>query len=61
MTTAATIAMRERLERLRQELDREKLIAETRELARSIRQRLGKPFLDLDPDEMLYDEKGLPK
>jgi len=61
MTTAAIIAMRERLERIRKERDRETFIAESMAIAHDIAKRLGKRFSDLDPDKMLYDEKGLPK
>ena len=61
MTTAATIAMRERLERLRKDRELDERIAHTMAIASRMRKRLGKAFLDGNPDEMHYDEKGLIK
>ena len=60
LTDAVTMALRERLERtLAKPLTREEKIAFVRE----IQDRIAKlPVLDpRDPDDMLYDEDGLPK
>jgi antitoxin VapB len=61
MSTAVTIAVRERLERIRKERNRETFIAEAMEIARDCARRMGKPGRALDVDELLYDERGLPK
>lgn len=57
MTTAVTIAVQERLERLRGDFD----IEEVRELVREIRDALTPGSLDIDHGELLYDKDGLPK
>jgi antitoxin VapB len=57
MTAAVTIAVSERLERLRGNFD----VEEIRELAREIREALSPGALDVDHGELLYDEDGLPK
>lgn len=59
VTEAVTVALRERLERARQTRSRnglaKRLLAIAEEASRL-------PVLDpRDPDEMLYDEDGLPK
>ena len=60
LTDAVTMALRERLERtLAKPLTREEKIAFVREIQDRIAQL---PVLDpRDPDDMLYDEDGLPK
>ena len=61
MSAAVTIAVRERLERLRQERDKDKFLAKIMEIARDCARHLkGSAMLD-NPDEFLYDENGLPK
>ncbi len=60
LTTAVTIAVRERLERLRglPNADRyERLMA----IAKDAAPRFKEPWLSVDHGELLYDEKGLPK
>jgi antitoxin VapB len=60
MTAAVTIAVRERLDRLREEQKgdlAERLLAIGRECAKL----LGEDFRKLDYNDMLYDEKGLPR
>jgi antitoxin VapB len=57
MTAAVTEAVRERLERLRADFAPGEIL----EIAREIRARLPPGYLDLDHDELLYDENGLPK
>lgn len=60
MTEAVTIALRERLERL---LHAAKPALAERILAigRDSAARMEEPLKSLDVDELLYDEKGLPK
>jgi antitoxin VapB len=57
MTAAVTEAVRERLERLRADFAPGEIL----EIAREIRARLPPGYLDLDHDDFLYDENGLPK
>ena len=57
MTTAVTIAVQERLERLRGDFDAE----EVRQLAREIREALPPGALDVDHGALLYDDDGLPR
>lgn len=62
MTAAVTMAIRERLERVRAErgeggIDMERAMA----LLAVMRSRMPPGYLDQDFDELLYDEKGAPK
>jgi antitoxin VapB len=60
MTGAVTVAVRERLERIRQEKKgslAERIMAIGRDCAR----RIGPEYRALDHDALLYDEKGLPR
>jgi antitoxin VapB len=60
MTTAVTIAVRERLDRVRAEQGTglaERLLAIGEHCARYV----DEPFKSTDIDELLYDEWGLPK
>jgi antitoxin VapB len=60
MTAAVAEAVRERLQRVRQKRPKdlaERLLKIGRDCAAHIRE----PFKSMDPDELLYDEKGLPK
>jgi antitoxin VapB len=57
MTEAVTTAVRERLERVRNDFDPDDIM----ELAREIRQRLPADFFDVEHGDLLYDEDGLPK
>lgn len=62
MTAAVTMAIRERLERIRAErgeggIDMERAMA----LLAVMRSRMPPGYLDQDLDELLYDEKGAPK
>ena len=60
MTEAVTQALRERLQRVRQE--RSGSLAERiLEIGRDCAAHLKEPFKSMDPDELLYDEEGLPK
>jgi antitoxin VapB len=59
MTTAVTIALRERLDRLRQQQGlglADRLLA----IGKDCEVRLKEPFRSADHGEILYDERGLP-
>jgi antitoxin VapB len=58
LTEAVTVAVRERLERVRS-IDTE--IEDILELVDRIRERVPSDFFDVDVDDLLYDEDGLPK
>ena len=58
MTEAVTVAVRERLERVRKDFD----VDEVMEMVRELNEHLPPGFFDVDIDELLYDEEtGLPK
>jgi antitoxin VapB len=60
MTSTVTIAVRERLDRLREQAKgdlADRLLAIGREIA----VRLGDEYRSLDHDALLYDDKGLPR
>lgn len=60
LTKAVTVAIRERLGRVRKEQEKplaERLLA----IGRDCALHLKEPFLSIEHDDLLYDEKGLPK
>jgi antitoxin VapB len=60
MTAAVTIAVRERLERIRRERGEslaERLVA----IGKDCAPRLKEPFRSADHGDLLYDERGLPR
>jgi antitoxin VapB len=58
MTEAVTVAVRERLERVRKNIDIDAVL----EIVRDIRSRVPSDFFDVDHGELLYDDElGLPK
>ena len=58
MTTAVTIALRERLARVRQQQGlADRLLA----IGRDCAPRLKEPFRSADHGDPLYDERGLPR
>ena len=60
MTTAVTIALRERLARVRQQQGlglADRLLA----IGKDCAVRLKEPFRSADHGEILYDERGLPR
>jgi antitoxin VapB len=60
LTTAVTVAVRERLKRLREpsgESRLERLMA----IAKDASSRIKEPWRSLDHGDYLYDENGLPK
>jgi antitoxin VapB len=63
MTAAVTGAVQEKLERIRAERseDVEARVQRILELAAEIGRGMPPGYLDQDFDELLYDERGLPK
>jgi antitoxin VapB len=58
LTDAVTVAVRERLDRVRADFDIDHIM----EIVEDIRSRVPPGFFDVDIDELLYDaETGLPK
>jgi antitoxin VapB len=60
LTTAVTVAVRERLERLQQS-KRGALSDRLLKIGRDCAAHLKEPFLSVDHGDLLYDERGLPK
>jgi antitoxin VapB len=60
LTTAVTVALRERLERLQQS-KRGALSDRLLKIGKDCAAHLKEPFLSVDHGDLLYDEKGLPK
>jgi antitoxin VapB len=60
LTTAVTVALRERLERLQQ--SRQGALSDRLlKIGRDCAAHLKEPFLSADHGDLLYDERGLPK
>jgi antitoxin VapB len=60
LTAAVTVAVRERLERVRREAGKsltDRLVA----IGKDCAPRLKQPFRSIDHGELLYDELGLPR
>ena len=60
MTEAVTEAVRERLQRVRRERG-VALSDRLLEIGKDCAARLKEPFRSMDPGDLLYDEKGLPR
>jgi antitoxin VapB len=60
LTTAVTEAVRERLNRIRRDRDVD-LGQRLLSIGRDCAAHLKEPFRTIDHNEMLYDERGLPK
>jgi len=60
LTQAVTIALRERLERIRQ-FRREPRIERLQRIVNDMAARFKEPYKSIDHGDLLYDEKGLPK
>ncbi len=60
LTTAVTIAVRERLDRLQQR-KRGALSDRLLKIGKDCAAHLKEPFLSVEHGDLLYDEKGLPK
>jgi antitoxin VapB len=61
LTTAITVAVRERLDKLEREAGQERRIAELREIVRDVAPRLRDSPRSWEVGDLLYDERGLPK
>lgn len=61
VTQAVTTALRERLDRLHAESSTEARVERLRALTHEIHDLLSPETLALDVDELLYDERGLPR
>lgn len=59
MSTAVTIALQERLDRLRRERN-EGMAARLLEIGREAAPLFKEPYRSVDHGDLLYDEKGLP-
>ncbi|HET9406890.1 MAG TPA: type II toxin-antitoxin system VapB family antitoxin [Candidatus Sulfotelmatobacter sp.] len=60
MTVAVSEAIRERLERVRGNSDQD-LAERILKIGRECAAHLKEPYKSMDIDELLYDEKGMPK
>jgi antitoxin VapB len=60
MTAAVKVAVRERLDRVRQDHD-EDAVERWLSTGRRIRSHMQEPYLSIDHGDLLYDELGLPK
>jgi antitoxin VapB len=60
LTTAVTVAVRQRLERL-QRSNAGSLAQRLLKIGKDCAAHLKEPFLTVDHGDLLYDEKGLPK
>ena len=60
LTTAVTVAVRQRLERL-QRGNADSLAQRLLKIGKDCAAHLKEPFLTVDHGDLLYDEKGLPK
>ena len=60
MTAAITIAVRERLDRVRREQGAS-LAERLLEIGQDCAKRLKEPYRSADHDKLLYDDRGLPR
>jgi antitoxin VapB len=60
MTAAVSEAIRERLERVRGN-SKERMAERLLKIGRDCAAHLKEPYKSMDIDELLYDEKGMPK
>ena len=60
MTAAVTIAVRERLDRVRREQGASPA-ARLMEIGQDCTKRLKEPYRSADHDKLLYDDRGLPR
>ena len=61
LTTAVTIALRERLERVRQGHNSGRLSERLLAIGRDCAARFKEPYRSADHADLLYDERGLPR
>jgi len=60
LTTAVTVAVRQRLERLQRD-NADSLAQRLLKIGKDCAAHLKEPFLTVDHGDLLFDEKGLPK
>ena len=60
ITSAVTVALRERLERVRHQTG-ERLADRLLAIGKDCAKRLKEPFRSVDHGDLLYDERGLPR
>ena len=60
MTAAVTIAVRERLDRIRSE-QRTGLADRLLQIGQDCAKRLKEPYRSVDHDNLLFDDRGLPR
>lgn len=61
LTQAVTDAVREKLETLERSRQKEARIKDILDMGKECRARMSESYLSTDIDELLYDERGLPK
>jgi antitoxin VapB len=61
VTAAVTEAVRERLERVRREMDKERRLERLWAIVADAAPRFKEPWRSIDHGDLLYDERGLPK
>ena len=61
LTEAVTVALRERLERVRHQQDAHDLSEQLMAIGRDAASHFPKDFKSTDHGDFLYDERGLPK
>lgn len=61
LTAAVTEAVRERLEKVKHDRERESLAERIMAISRRSALRFKEPWRSMNFDELLYDERGLPK
>jgi antitoxin VapB len=61
LTTAVTVALQERVERLRRERRADELKAWLRALSKETGPLFKEPYRSIDHGDLLYDERGLPR
>ena len=61
MTVAVSEAIRERLERVRSKNPKKGLAEHLLRIGRDCAAHIKEPYKSMDVDELLYDEKGMPK
>jgi antitoxin VapB len=61
LTDAVTAAVRERLERVQKQKNREGMHERLAAIAHGAAQHWREPYKSMKPDDLLYDERGLPR
>jgi len=61
LTAAVTEAIRERLERLKRDRERDQFVKDILEISEGAAALWKEPYKSMDHGDLLYDERGLPK